>query len=277
MKRVNTGVLAALISVSPALGVNFSETFDPGWFDGSTWTREGVALHETTVPVTTFDPADSRLGASNGSHSGGFYNAVDVTGVYDGGGNGEVMIDYHMSLPAGEYYFDVNLDAQVNWINPEQPWGMGMEFYIGDASRMDYGFQLQGSAPFGPWKGQKWQADAGNAGAEDDTLLPAYNGPTYNDNTLWNGGEQGGVVQLPDINGMWVGVHHDTFKDGSNTITTTGDVIFRMLFRDKHPNTENVAVAMDNLDIELTMVPEPASAVLLLAGGVVCLARRRRV
>jgi len=257
---------------APALGQNFTESFDPGWFDDSTWTREGVELHEDTVPVTTFEPGDSRLGASNGSYSGGFYNAEDVTGVYDGGGNGEVMLDYHMNVPPGEYFFDVTLDAQINWVDPQQPWGMGMEFYIGDSERMDYGFQLQGSAPFGPWKGQKWQQDTGNAGADDDTLLPAYTGPDYFDNTLWNGGDG----QLPDINGQWVDVQHDTFKDGSNTIPTNGEIIFRMVFRDKHSSTEGVAAAMDNLNITFREVPEPTSALLLMAGGAACVLRRRR-
>lgn len=232
-------VLVALIPFSASqaqVTYTITEDFeDPGWFDGETWTKEGADHPE--VHVLQFSDADPFLnGASIGSASGGLRASLTDYGFYTGGDHGEVYLDLHIHVPPGDYTFEVALDQLVYWEewltkNPGQLWGCGQYLYLGDAADLEYGSQEWNQPPLGPW------VAPGFPGAEQSyfTLL----------GNIWQGS--------PDnINGIWVHNSYTEMNDGTTVITTTGDVIFRMVMRNKWNVSENMAFAMDNLEVKLT-------------------------
>jgi hypothetical protein len=263
-----------IAGVVPALGG--TDPWESNWY-----VNGDLAYHAgTTDPpaitgdnVTTFSPTDPRLGANvgnNGTTSGGMHWSYDDDGPYRGGDNARALLNVDMNVPAGEYYFEVNVDILVNWDPVGQPWGLGQEWYIGDAAAMDYGVWPADGAPGGPWQGGNW-------GNNNGTKLGSQ----------WNG-----TSGLPEAyNGIWYNKNFTELLDGAgNIITTTGTVTFRALGRWKVANNsgEFMTIAMDNLSITLTDVnsglqccytdeflPEPSAAFLLVAGAPLLLRRRR--
>jgi hypothetical protein len=247
MKLILGSVASVLLLLaSPALGGTAP------WYDG--WYVNGdLAYHAgTTDPpaitgdnVAVFEANDPRLGPTHGNpgYSGGMHWSYDQDGPYRGGDNARALLNVDMNVPAGEYYFEVDMDILVNWNPVSQPWGLGQEWYIGDSADMDYGIWPGDGAPGGPWQGGNW-------GNNNGTKLGSQ----------WNGADGAN----PDVyNGNW---YHKNFTQevdgGVNTITTTGTVIFRSLGRWKVRNDpgEFMSIAMDNLRITLTPV----------AGGTTC-------
>lgn len=219
----------------------FTEDFeDAGWFDGSTWTKEGAPHPE--VPVIQFTDGDSRLNhASIGSKSGGLLASMQTYGYYTGGDNGEVYLDFHMNVPAGTYTFAITLDQLLYWKEyrtgggTENPWGCGINFHIGDAATLEYTSQQAHQAPIGPWVSPEF---------------PGYQNFNYAMMpTIWIGWDG---VGPHNINGVWLPRSYEQTLDGTTAITTTGHIIFRMVMRNKWNISNNMAFAMDNLEIKLT-------------------------
>ncbi len=280
MRRIGAAATAmVLAAVGPASAVTFTESFSSGWFGspdtaGASFSLEGVlgATGAATLDVKDFAAADAKLGAPGGSPSGGFYYEKGVSGngaQWDAGDNQMVYLDYHMPVPNGVYTFNVGMDAQINWSNQDQPWGRGYEFYIGDASSLAYGTQTPHNAPTGPWQGKNWN---GGANTQGTTLIPGAANGTY-----YNGADENDV-QNPNLNGNWKIWSLSAKRDGSTTINvTTGEVILRIALRLKNANQSSPKFsswAFDNLNVSL--VPEPASAGLLALGLLPLLRRRRR-
>lgn len=228
--------LPAFASLSHAQVYTFTETFeDANWFDGVTWTKEGVVHPE--IAVLQFSDGDPYLGgASIGSASGGLRASLTDYGWYTGGDHGEVYLDFHMKVPPGNYTFSLSIDQLLYWaeypaLNPGQLWGCGQVLYLGDAAELAYGTQQANQAPTGPW------------------IAPEF--PGHSDfrymsmGTIWQGSPT-------NINGTWIHRNHTQMLDGTTTISTTGNLIFRMVMRNKHNVSQNMAFAMDNLTIELT-------------------------
>lgn len=226
----------------------FEETFEPGWFgDGmGSWTKEGASHPE--IAVADFTASDPRLGEANASSSGGLHASAGQYGAFTGGDNGEVYLDFHMPVPPGEYAYEISFHAQINWDAPSQPWGAGLEFYIGDAACMEYGSQLPHQAPLGPWIGQSWST----TGSQDGTWLQSE--------VLWNGSDDwdyGTRPPIPDINGQWQRfVCLSSVKDGSDSVVVTSqdetsEIIFRVVMRDKSALSQSMAFALDDLVIAL--------------------------
>ena len=264
-----------VVGVAPALGG--TDPWDANWYVNGDlnyggWTTDPPAI--TAEDVTTFSPTDPRLGANvgnNGTTSGGMHWSYDEDGPYHGGDNGRALLNVDIPMPVGQYNIEVSLDILVNWDPVAQPWGLGQEWYIGDASAMDYGAWAGDGAPSGPWQGANWGNDNG-------TKLGSQ----------WNG-----TSGLPEAyNGIWYNKVFTSEVDAGETVISaaSGVVTFRQVGRWKVANApgEFMSIAMDNLTVTLTDVnsgiqycyndaflPEPSTA-LLLGLGLPLLMRRRR-
>lgn len=213
----------------------FTEDFeDAGWFDGTTWTKEGAPHPE--IQVVQFTDGDARLNnATNGSKSGGLFTSISQFGRYTGGDHGEVYLDFHMAVRPGTYTFEVALDQLVYWkewltANPGQLWGCGLNFHIGDAATLEYTSQLPHQAPLGPWIAPSFDGYLNFAYAMLDIV--------------WQGSPT-------NINGQWVHRDYQQAVDGTGTFTTTGHAIFRVVMRNKWNISDHMAFAVDNLRIDL--------------------------
>jgi hypothetical protein len=233
-------VCCAVVSFSGAYAqttFTFTEDFeDPDWFDGITWTKEGADHPE--IAVLQFTDGDERLNyASIGSNSGGLLASMKTYGYYTGGDHGEVYLDFHMSVPAGNYTFEVTLDQLVYWAEWQpgtNPWGCGINFHIGDAATLEYTSQQPNQAPLGPWVSPEFLGYQNFRYA----MFP----------TIWIGWSGTGPQ---DINAVWVPRSYTKTLDDVEELTTTGHVIFRMVMRNKWNISDNMAFALDNLEIKL--------------------------
>lgn len=220
----------------------FTQDFeDPDWFDQVTWTKEGASHPE--IRVLQFSDADPYLGgASIGSASGGLRASLSDYGIYTGGDHGEVYLDYHMSVPPGTYSFEIALNELIYWAEfktglpgTDNPWGCGINFHIGDAATLEYTSQLAHQAPLGPWVSPEFPGHENFRYAMMPTIWIGWNGTT-----------------TEDFNGLWLPRTYQQAVDGTTELTTTGQVIFRMVMRDKWTNSENMVFAMDDLVVKLT-------------------------
>lgn len=231
-------VCIALICSQAALAqvYTFSENFESAeWFSEPAWTVEGVDHPE--IAVLQFSDADPHLGgASIGSASGGLRASRTDYGRYSGGDHGEVYLDFHMTVPRGEYTFEVSVDQLLYWaewpaINPGQLWGCGQVLYLGDAADLAYGTQQANQAPTGPWISPEFPGYA------------AFNYVSLG--TIWQGSPT-------NINGAWLHKNRTQMVNGATIISTTGHLVFRMVMRNKYNISENMVFALDNLVIKLT-------------------------
>lgn len=241
-------------------------------FESTNWMNQWVIRGQleqgiNASNVVQFSDRDARLGgATHGSRAGGIAHA----GYQWGGDNVLVMMDYVMHVPAGNYTFTVEVDGIVNYEEAAQPWGLGMSLYLGDSPDMEFVWVHGG--PFGgPWRGAEW------AGWGNGTELHRH----------WNGGQDGAGWVNDLHNGQWqhwaISETYETNDNDPNSgfrhiLHTDGTLIFRFGGQFKEQTvagTVRQSLALDDLTITLTPVPEPSTAIAILPGVLMWVLRRR--
>jgi hypothetical protein len=282
MLRILCALSVLAVSVSPALGVTFTEDFEDPWFDN------GWAL-ETGLPTSTIEIKDPLYAGSfesetydtfyfplnNGQNAGGLIYRADPGGSADW--KEPIFLTKTFNVAPGTYTFNVSVDTFLFRIEEgdalppdERPddystdlsndWDHGMSLYMGNATDMEI-TGWNGTDPTG-WEGF---FRTGEGDYQDQLLGVQWNRWRFDgskeDNDAHNFAEPRSDVFTQTYNGTT-----------EITVDSNGELVFRMGATLKAFSVDT-RWGIDNLQIEL--VPEPAT-LSLLGIGLLPLLRRRR-